>query len=54
MTIFGTNSYENLEVVGVIALLLCNRDYFEMYLATTSRLSLKSKAVCACMYPPLF
>ena len=51
---YGHFCYENLGV-GAIALLLCNRHFFwnAFFLATASRLSLKSNAVCVNMYPAL-
>ena len=55
MVIFITNCDDDLGV-GVRALLLCNRGFVLkcIFLAITSRLSLKSTAVCVCMYHPLF
>ena len=41
MVIFVMNCYKNLEGVGVIALLLCSRDFLNVsFLAITSRLSI--------------
>ena len=54
MVIFCTDCNEDLRVL-VIALLLRNGDFLNVsLLATTSRLSLKSNALCVCLYPPLF
>ena len=57
MVSFATNVYEKLgKGCRGYSVFAMQTRYFKKYilLASTSRLNLKSNAVCVCMHPPLF